>query len=115
VNELLENDTALVVCSELLEPMVFKLVTMGPRPATGVATVTHCGRLPPRLRFYKSQSRSCFKPLGLYVSSLSAVFVFVTLVFADMAWYRQRPAMIPPSRLPGGGGAGGLARGDSPL
>ncbi len=30
------------------------------------------------------QRRSCFRSLRLYVSCLSAVFVFVTLVFADM-------------------------------
>ena len=30
------------------------------------------------------QWRSCFRSLRLYVSCLSAVFVFVTLVFADM-------------------------------
>jgi hypothetical protein len=36
VSELLENDTALVVCSELLEPMVFKVRLADASPTDGV-------------------------------------------------------------------------------
>jgi hypothetical protein len=71
----LESDRAMVVNLELLEPMLFKLVT----------TVRH--RVAkfdePAVKITVACFRK-FRSLRLYVSFLSAVFVFVTLVFADM-------------------------------